>query len=127
MMPGDSAELAQAEAEAFDDERIVHAWDPDRRLGDLFARTLKLHSTAWDVYFLYGPGVRWQRDEPPEPAFWMHQLGVETGVAADLLLDPTRLYQELVKLLGNAVEPSSPNLGLVLHAKGLASLTRERA
>ena len=126
MMPGDDGDLASAEAGYLEDKRFLHAWDPERRIGDLFAKTLKLNSTAWDVYLLYGTGVTWEQDGPPQPAFWMHQLGMEVGVDPDLRLDATRLYRELIKLLGDGVEPSSPNLGLILHAKGLSALTRER-
>ena len=56
MMPGDSIEHAQQEADVFTDKRVTHTWDPDRRLGDLFAETLNLTSTAWDVYFLLCSG-----------------------------------------------------------------------
>jgi hypothetical protein len=44
-------------------------------------------------------------------------------------LYPTRLSQELLKLLGDGVEPSHvsrADLGLQLHEKGLTNLVRER-
>ena len=31
---------------------------------------------AWDIYFVYAPGVRWE-EEPPLPTQWMHQLGLD--------------------------------------------------
>ena len=123
MMPGDSIEHAQQEADVFTDKRVTHAWDPQRRLGDLFAETLNLTSTAWDVYFLYARGVSWE-DEPPPPSFWMHQLGTSTGVEARQLLEPGRLLRELAALLGDKAD--NADLGLVLHAKGLDSVARKR-
>ncbi|MCH8816068.1 MAG: hypothetical protein IH957_13450 [Chloroflexi bacterium] len=106
---------------------MTHYWIDNRDVGKLFQTPIGLTTEpAWDVYLLYGPGVTWEQDGPPQPAFWMHQLGVEVGVDPDLRLDATRLYRELIKLLGDGVEPSSPNLGLILHAKGLSALTRER-
>jgi hypothetical protein len=59
------------------DNRTTHYWDEDRSLGDLYGRLLTLPrggKLAWDIYFVYAPGVRWD-DEPPLPTFWMHQLG----------------------------------------------------
>lgn len=127
MMPGDSVEHARQEVEAFGDQPVVHAWDQDRRLGDLFAKTIKLTSTAWDAYFLYASGIRWEDDAPPKPTFWMHQLGTSTGASSDLVLNPGRLLRELATLLGDGFEPSGEDLALILHAKGLDCLTRERA
>ncbi len=57
MMPNDSAEAAEAEATPFQGLRAVHFWDPERQLGDLYAKVLRLRSTVWDFYFLYAPGV----------------------------------------------------------------------
>ena len=126
MMPDDGVDFAEREAVAFDDERITHAWDPERRLGDLYAKTLSISATVWDSYLIYGPGAKWVGDEPPAPAFWMHQLGASCGAHPDLLLNPAKLCQELVVRLEAGVQSGRPDLGLVLHAKGLSSLTRER-
>jgi hypothetical protein len=30
---------------------------------------------AWDVYLVYEPGIEWNGSAPPEPTFFMHQLG----------------------------------------------------
>ena len=69
----------------------------------LFTKTLGLRSTAWDFY---APGVTWDDDEPPEPAFWMYQLPASSGADRDLVLYPSRFSQELLELLGDRVEPS---------------------
>ncbi len=128
MMPKDSLERADAKAAPFEDLPVVHVWDPRRQVGDLYTKTLGLQSTAWDFYFLYPAGVTWDEEEPPDPAFWMHQLPAESGADRDLVLYPTRFSQELLSLLGDAVEPSQTSradLGLQLHWAGLLNLTRE--
>ena len=130
MMPGDNGQFADQEAATFEGFRLDHAWDQERELGNLYARTLNLTSVAWDVYFLYAPGIAWEGDEPPPPTFWMHQLPAETGASRDLVLYPTRLSQEILNLLGSGVEPghtSRADLGLQLHAKGLSNLLKERS
>ena len=126
MMEGDNGEAARSEAEAFPDQRVVHAWDPDRRLGDLYARILKLRAAAWDVYFLYAPGVRWTGDEPPQPTFWMYQLPTDVGVDGKLLFNPGIFSQEIRRLLGNGAEEISADLALELHGKGLFNVQRGR-
>ncbi len=129
MMRNDSVERARMEAAPFEGLQVVHAWDPKRQLGHLFTKTLKLHSTVWDFYFLYASGVRWEGNEPPQPTFWMHQLPSASGADRDLVLYPTRFSRELLALLGDGVEPSHTSrddLGLDLHWDGLLNLTRER-
>ena len=130
MMPGDDGQFADQEASTFGDFPVIHSWDPERELGNLYAKTLNLTAVAWDVYFLYAPGVTWEGNEPPQPTFWMHQLPAETGASRDLVLYPTRLSQEILNLLGSGVEPghtSRADLGLQLHAKGLSNLLKERS
>ncbi len=128
-MPNDSAESARDEATSFEGLQVIHAWDPKHHLGGLYARTLSLDFTAWDVYFLYAPGVQWEGNEPPQPTFWMHQLPAASGADQALVLYPTRLSQELFKLIEDGVEPSHvsrADLGLQLHTRALANLVRER-
>ncbi len=129
MMRNDSLARADAEAAPFVDLPVVHVWDAEHQVGKLFAKTLRLKATAWDFYFLYPPGVTWDDDEPPQPAFWMHQLPAASGADRDLVLNPTRFLQELFRLFGDGVEPnrtSRDDLGLQLHWEGLANMTRER-
>ena len=129
MMRNDSVERARVEAAPFEGLQVVHAWDPERQLGRLFTKTLKLRSTVWDFYFLYASGARWEGSEPPQPDFWMHQLPSASGEDRDLVLYPTRFSRELLALLGSGVEPSHTSrddLGLDLHWDGLLNLTRER-
>ncbi len=129
MMRNDSLERADAEAKSFEGLPAVHVWDAEHQVGDLFAKTLGLKSTAWDFYFLYPPGATWDDAEPPQPAFWMHQLPAASGADRDLVLYPTRFLQELFRLFGGEVEPkqtSRDDLGLQLHWEGLANMTRKR-
>ena len=126
MMEGDDAEAARQQAEAFQDQRVVHAWDPDRCLSHLYAESLKLRGPAWDVYFLYAPGVVWSGNETPEPTFWMHQLPSEIGADGRLLLDPGRFAQETLHLLGNGTESKISDLALRLHAKALVLLKTQQ-
>ncbi len=129
MMSGDSLQSAQQEEVGFDGFQATHAWDAERQLGNLYAKTLNLNSVAWDVYLLYAPGITWEGSEPPQPTFWMHQLPTDSGADRDLVLYPTRLAQELLNLLGVGAEPgytSRADLGLQLHAKALTNVDKER-
>ncbi len=129
MMRNDNAERARAEAAPFEGLEVDHFWDQDRQLGRLFTKALKLRSTVWDFYFLYASGVRWEEKEPPQPTFWMHQLPSASGADRDLVVYPTRFSRELLRLLGDEVEPSHSNrddLGLDLHWDGRLNLTRDR-
>ena len=74
MLPSDSKDSAGAQAASFVDGRLMQHWDGDRASGNLLAKTLGLKGSAWDVYLLYAPGVKWTGDQPPAPTFWMHQL-----------------------------------------------------
>lgn len=88
MLAADDLTAARHQETLFSDSRVAHYWDPDRILGGLLAKTLKLRaSIAWDVYLLYPPDHDWDSDLPPSPEFWMHQLNEDPA----LLLDPLRL------------------------------------
>lgn len=78
------------------DPRASNYWDPTEALGKAYSRILEIQGgPAWDVYFLYGKGVRWDGSAPPKPAFWMHQL----AVASAPRLDPTVFRQHVEQLL----------------------------
>lgn len=97
MKPKDNAQTAQLESDKLKDERIsVRGWDGKRSIADLFAKPLKLRGTAWDVYLIYAPGIKWEGAEPPQPTYWMHQLQ-----AADqkLCLNPAALSNQVKRLL----------------------------
>jgi hypothetical protein len=119
MLQADDAEAARVAAEAFPRDRVEHAWDPDRRAGELFARMLGLRRVAWDVYLLYAPGITWEGEEPPEPTSWMHQLPAAVDADPMGLLNTAKLPEQLVPLPGDGAPPLAPDLGLRLHLKGL--------
>lgn len=99
MKPKDSPQSAWLEAEKLKDVRInVRGWDNKRQIGNLFAKPLKLSSTAWDVYLVYTPGVKWEGEQPPKPSYWMHQL---QGQRADrmLCLNPVALSAQVERFL----------------------------
>jgi hypothetical protein len=126
-MGGDDARAADAESEAFGDQRMATVWDPESQVSQLIAKTLQLRSKPWDMYLLYASGARWEDDEPPNPTFWMHQIP-EAGYGVDpkALLDPGRLLEAFRQHLGKADELRDPDKPLLLHAQGLDWVIRDR-
>ena len=108
MRSDDSPTVATEQAKKVRDTRIWQGWNGNKDVGNLFGKTLDLHATAWDVYLLYKPGIKWEGQQPPPPTLWMHQL---QGVDPKLLLcaDPTRLSAEVAKLLEQPNEVSHGN------------------
>ena len=74
MFPSDSRSWAQTRSDEFKDDRLSYYWDGSRLTGEEWSKTLGIDRTAWDVYFLYGSGSKWDA-AAPAPSFWMHQLG----------------------------------------------------
>jgi hypothetical protein len=66
-----------------DDRRTRHYWDGSYVSGPAFERTLHIDEPAWDVYLAYAPGIRWTAELPPQPTYWMHQLGVTNAPRLD--------------------------------------------
>jgi hypothetical protein len=82
------------------DPRASDYWDPSETLGKAYSRILGIEGApAWDVYFLFGKGARWNGPAPPKPAFWMHQL----AAASAPRLDPTIFRQHVEQMLARAV------------------------
>lgn len=78
------------------DRRVRYFKDPDSLSGMLWEKVLKTErAIAWDVYLLYDADAQWE-NEPPKPAFWMHQLG---GVTIAPRLDEEKFTEELKALL----------------------------
>lgn len=100
MLANDNLIAARHQETLFSDPRVNHYWDPDRILGQLLSKTLKLRAPiAWDVYLLYPTDHLWDSDLPPSPGFWMHQLDEEPT----LLLDPAQLIHT-VEIMIEGVE-----------------------
>lgn len=72
---GAGAGAAQRESKRVADARAAHFYDADAWLGRVFRETIGLPegAPAWDVFFVFGREARWG-EQPPQPAFWMHQL-----------------------------------------------------
>lgn len=72
---GDFKGEARKLSNSFRDKRVSYFMDPESLTGKQWERVLKTERfIAWDVYLLYGADANWT-EEPPQPAFWMHQLG----------------------------------------------------
>ncbi len=81
---------------SFPDKRVQYFKDSDSFAGTAWRQVLKLfRPVAWDVYLLYGSEADWQ-EEPPQPDYWMHQLG---GVKIAPPLDEKKFTEELKGLL----------------------------
>ncbi len=93
------------------DPRVAHYWDEERSLGKLYGRLLTLprgRQLAWDIYFVYAPGVTWE-DEPPRPTAWMHQLGTDARHLDGDVLRAT--IEELLGIESNtAAAPKRPRV-----------------
>ncbi len=97
VLKSDNAEAAKNAEPLLPDPRVIHYWDADNSLGKLYGRQLTLprgRQLAWDIYFVYAPGVRWE-DEPPAPTAWMHQLGQD-----ERSLDGRKLRAVILEALG---------------------------
>ena len=127
ILPNDSQQAAEAEACDFTDGRISHLWDANRRLAEAFARTLGLHSPAWDVYLLFDAGPEWIGDDAPQPAYWMAQLPERVGAEPERLLQPARFAEELWVRLDRPRAKPKADLSLRLHAAGLATVQENRS
>jgi hypothetical protein len=57
------------------DTRAAHYWDGGNILTQRYRQTLGFNEPAWDIFLLYGADAKWEADQPPVPAYWMHQLG----------------------------------------------------
>lgn len=99
MVDGDDLESARRRNAAWSDGRAVAGWDAERRIADAFASALDLPRSAWDVYLVYPPGVRWVGEVPPVPEVWMHQLPY---APPDRRLVPVELSRTLDEVLTDA-------------------------
>ena len=67
------------------DSRAVHFWDGSGATMHQWRRIVGMNEDAWDMYFLFDRSAKWNSNLPPQPRFWMHQLG---GLNEDRYLDP---------------------------------------
>jgi hypothetical protein len=72
---GDFKGEARKLSNSFRDKRVSYFLDSTSETGKQWERVIKTERfIAWDVYLLYGADANWE-NEPPPPAYWMHQLG----------------------------------------------------
>ena len=95
MLGGDDEPSSRKATRLLPDPRVRHFWTRDLELGKAFQEALDLPRVAWDIYFVYPAGVRWEGD-PPVPASFMHQL---LGLPEETLLDGDRLADAVRVLL----------------------------
>jgi len=77
--------------------RVTHYWDPSGKTGMEYTKTLDIPMYAWDVWFIYKPGVRWEDGQiPPHPDYWEHQL---PSLPSNKKLDAERFAAEVNKQL----------------------------
>lgn len=67
------------------DFRALHYWDGSGATMQQWRQVLGMNDDAWDMYFLYDRSAKWTGDSPPNPLFWMHQLG---SLSEQRYLDP---------------------------------------
>lgn len=60
-----------------------HYWEDSGIIGKLYRETLVIDAYAFDAWMIYQPGVIWEGELPPAPAFWMHNLGVDEAPRLD--------------------------------------------
>jgi len=77
ILPTDRGEPGPETLPLVTDRRATHFWDAEGHLPALFKKILGLEQKrwAWDVYLIYPPGTRWDKELPPKPVYWQHQLG----------------------------------------------------
>jgi hypothetical protein len=96
-------ESARGVADEIPDPRATQFVDTDGAFSKAYARVIHLptYIPAWDVYFVFGPDVRWQEGQgsgqPPAPNYWMHQLG--RAAPPELLLNADQLAAHVSRLL----------------------------
>lgn len=96
MLPSDAESSTRRSSLLLPDARVQHFWLDRQDLGRAFQQALDLPRVAWDIYFVYAPGVRWD-GEPPQPTFFMHQL---SGLPEETLLDGDVLARHVRRILG---------------------------
>jgi hypothetical protein len=96
-------DLARAQ-EAVGYPRALHYWDAGAVLPQRYQELLVLPERAWDVYFVYPAGVRWNGTLPPEPEHWMHQMRRlrQDPATRELWLDAQALGGRIAELLARA-------------------------
>lgn len=88
----------QKESRRLPGSRSLHYSDPQGHSGREWGRVMDIPygAPAWDIYFAYGPDVRWEEGPPPVPTYWEHQLG---GMPGNRRLNGPRFAEQVRRLL----------------------------
>ena len=73
----DNTAYAKEGTKILNDKRVKHYWDSKTELSFAFGALKKLPRDAplaYDVFYVYGSGILWDADIPPDPTDWMHQI-----------------------------------------------------
>ncbi len=79
VLGNDDRDASLVSRDLIPDARAVHYWDGDLDLGLAYGRAVVLppgRDLAWDVYFVFDQGTRWEGNLPV-PAEYAHQLGMD--------------------------------------------------
>ena len=90
----------QKESSRMPGSRSIHYADPQGYSGKQYGKVMEIPygAPAWDIYFAFGPDVRWG-NAPPAPTYWEHQLG---GLPGDKRLDGPRFADAVRRLFQQA-------------------------
>lgn len=88
---------ARKESDRLPGPRSNHYTDPEGYSGRAYGQLMGVPygAPAWDIYFAFGPGVRWE-SSPPVPTYWEHQLG---GMDSSRRLNGPRFAGQVERLL----------------------------
>ncbi len=101
---GANEEHAKAAVSLLPGPRVRHYWDGSGMSGLEFQDTLDIEMYAWDVWMIYEPGAQWDDvSDPPQPAFWQHQL---PGLPEDKKLDAEDFAAVVIEKL-SALPPAT--------------------
>ena len=90
----DNKSTAGAAATYLADSRVEHFWDLWSFAVKLFTQQFQYPEgeTAWDIFIVYRPNLRWEVD-PPEPTVLLQHRDLEIGFK----YSQDRLQQELLR------------------------------
>jgi len=81
------------------DRAVTHFWADNTAATAFYKNYLKIEHPAFDVVFLYPPGVTWDAN-PPAPLSYMHRLE-SSGLPKENLFNGPRLTEKVRELLSH--------------------------
>ncbi|MGH8397427.1 MAG: hypothetical protein ACRETA_04185 [Gammaproteobacteria bacterium] len=94
---------------------VYRYWDPAGVSGRRFSGTLGIGQFAWDVWMIYGRGQQWDKELPPKPDFWMHQL---YGLPSWRYLNADTFAKEVKTYLTQSKTAAAENSDAAGHTAG---------